>query len=65
MRDEITEHLEDFWRQPGMLARSVQGIELRIQGTIGKAVEHTSSVERRQLQVLLSLRAIREDTSSA
>jgi hypothetical protein len=48
MLDEIAEHLEDFRRQPGALARSLQGIELRVQGTIGKAVAHTSSATQWQ-----------------
>src|SRR5215467_15410179 len=43
MLDEIAEHLEDFRRQPGPLARPLQGIELCVQDTIGKAVAHTSS----------------------
>jgi hypothetical protein len=43
MLEEIAEHLEDFRRQPGALARPLQGIELGIQDTIGKAVPHTSS----------------------
>jgi tetratricopeptide (TPR) repeat protein len=49
MCEEIAEHLEDFWRQPGALARPLQGIELRVQSTIGKAVEHISSAAQRQI----------------
>jgi hypothetical protein len=45
MRDEIAEHLEDFGSQAGTLASPLQGIELCVQSTIGKAVEHTSSAE--------------------
>jgi len=48
MLDEIAEHLEDFRRQPGALARPLQGIELGIQGTIGKVIEHTSSAAQRR-----------------
>ena len=49
MLDEIAEHLEDFRRQPDALTRSLQGLELRVQGTIGKAVDHTSSAEQWQI----------------
>jgi hypothetical protein len=43
MRDEVAQHLEDFWRQPGTLARPLQGIEVSVQDTIGKAVDHMFS----------------------
>src|SRR5262249_49006535 len=36
MLKKIAEHLEDFWRQPGTLARPLQGIEVGVQDTIGK-----------------------------
>jgi len=49
MLDEIAEHLEDLRSQPGPLARPLQGIELCVQGTIGKAVEHTSSAAQRRM----------------
>jgi hypothetical protein len=45
MLKEIAEHLEDLWCQPSTLARPLQGIELCVQGTIGKAVDHISSAE--------------------
>src|SRR5262249_11004328 len=48
MRDEIAEHLEDLGCQPRTLARPLQGIKLCVQGTIGKAVDHTSSAEQWQ-----------------
>src|SRR5262245_5687385 len=41
MYEEIAEHLKNLGRQPGALARPLQGIQLRVQSTIGKAVEHT------------------------
>jgi hypothetical protein len=49
MYEEIAEHLKNLGRQPGPLARPLQGIELRVQSTIGKAVEHTSSAAQRQI----------------
>jgi hypothetical protein len=49
MLDEIAEHLEHLRSQPGTLARPVQGMELRVQSTICKAVEHTSSAAQRRI----------------
>jgi hypothetical protein len=46
MLDEIAEYLEDLRRQPRTLAGPGQGIELCVQGTIYKAVDHASSAER-------------------
>jgi hypothetical protein len=47
MLDEIAEHLEDLGSQPSTLACPVQSIELRVQDTIYKVVDHASSAERR------------------
>jgi hypothetical protein len=47
MFDEIAEHLEDLGSQPSTLACPVQSIELRVQDTIYKVVDHASSAERR------------------
>jgi hypothetical protein len=49
MFDEIAERLKDLRRQPGTLTRPMQDKELRVQGTIGKAVEHTSSAAQWQI----------------
>ena len=49
MLDEIAEHLEDLGSQPRTLACPVQGIELRVQDTICKAVDHTSSAAQRRI----------------
>jgi hypothetical protein len=49
MLDEIAEYLEDLGSQPSSLACPVQGIELRVQDTIYKTVDHASSAERPQL----------------
>src|SRR5712691_9932676 len=49
MLDEIAEHLEDLRSQPSTLAGPVQGIELRVQDTICKAVDHASSAAQRRI----------------
>jgi hypothetical protein len=49
MLDEIAEHLEDLGSQPRTLAGPGQGIELRVQDTICKAVEHASSAAQRRI----------------
>src|SRR5499427_2385489 len=49
MFDEIVERLKDLRRHPGTLTRPMQDIQLGVQGTIGKAVEHTSSAAQWQI----------------
>src|SRR5262249_6570896 len=53
MLKKIAEHLEDLRRQPGRLARSLQGIELGVQGTIGKAVDHTFSAAHWRIAITM------------
>jgi hypothetical protein len=53
MRDEIAEHLENLGSQPRTLAAPLQGIELCVQGTIGKAVEHTASAEQWRIAIAM------------
>jgi hypothetical protein len=52
MLDEIAEHLEDLRSQSCTLARPVQEVELRIQGTICKAVNHAPSAAPQQITAL-------------
>jgi hypothetical protein len=49
MLDEIAKHLKNLGSQPSILAGPSQGIELRVQDTICKAVDHAPSAERQQL----------------
>src|SRR5262245_57692618 len=49
MLDEIAEHLEDLWSQPRTLASPMQEVELRVQSTICKAVNHAPSAVLQQI----------------
>jgi hypothetical protein len=53
MLEKIAEHLEDLRRQPRRLARSLQGIELGVQGTIGKVIEHTFSAAHGRIAITM------------
>jgi hypothetical protein len=49
MLEEIAEYLEDLRSQSCTLAYPMQDVELRVQGTICKAVNHVSSATQQQI----------------